>query len=73
MDVLHTVVTEWSFTQSARKDEQMQSILEFVTNESTSSYCDNCLAILGPIDKYLTLFQCKTLKADSFRKQNSSF
>jgi hypothetical protein len=28
---------------------------------------------LGPIDKYLTLFQCKTLKADSFRKQNSSF
>lgn len=73
LDVLHTVVTERNFAVAARKDEQMTSIIAFVTDESTNSYCEKSLAILAPIDKYLTLFQSKIIKPDSFRKWYTSF
>jgi hypothetical protein len=51
MDVLRTVVTERNLALSAKKDEQMKRILDFVLFECMNSNCEKCLAILGPIDK----------------------
>ena len=71
--VVPTVVTERNFALSAKKDEQMTSIIAFVTDESKNSNFKKSLAILEPIDKYLTLFQSKITKHDSFRKQYTTF